>query len=389
MFRIRIYNNIRTQLDQDQFIGGDESQITDPDLILVRSEKLHDKVLLDSLLAIARAGAGVDNIPIEDCTKRGIVVFNTPGANANSVKELVVWAVIESARHLTPAVQWLNTQDKVEFNAFKKNLEAQKKHFAGVEIKGKNVFVLGLGYIGSLVAQTLASLEMNVWGYDPFLTAKQAISLPKNMKIVDKIEDGIKKADFVTLHVNLTPETRNLLNKELLQWVKSGVSVINFARSELVDQKILVEMLSSKQISAYISDFISPEFLNQVVPNAIFLPHLGAQTKESEENCSVMAVNQSCDFLENGNVINSVNFPNCQMDKLTVNRLVIINENVTGMLARITGLLSQKKINIAGMINASKNDYAYNIFDLDQEITSDLLETIKSNIGIVRVRKIG
>lgn len=388
-YRIRVYNKVRGSFDSTFYEVGDDSAISEPDAILVRSEKLKDKPLPGNLLAIARAGAGTDNIPIDACSQRGIVVFNTPGANANAVKELVIWAILSASRNVIPALNWLKQvlATEIDFEVAKKRVEEQKKQFQGNEIAGKTVFIIGLGAIGTLVADALDKLDMLVLGYDPYLKASQALKLPKSMRLVENISEGVIKADFITIHTELTPETTNLLTYDHLRQAKSTCKIINFARAEIIEQTDLLIHLKAKKIACYISDFIYPNDLLRI-ENAFFLPHLGASTIESEENCASMAINQLRDFLENGNILNSKNFPAVSKDWESGNRLLIANENIPGQIAAISQTISQASLNILGMANSSKEQIAYSIIDLGSAVPKDLLKQLATLPHILKVRTI-
>lgn len=388
-FQIRVYNKVKGNWDNSIYRVGSDLEISEPDAILVRSEKLKDMPLSDKLLAIARAGAGTDNIPIGACSNKGIAVFNTPGANANAVKELVIWAIISASRTAIPALNWIKKilDSDLEFDSKKKLIEAEKKQFQGNEIAGKTVLVIGLGAIGTLVAEALAKLGMNVWGYDPYLKDSQKEHLTKSMCLIDNLEKGIVHADFITIHTELTKETTGLLTYELLQRAKKTCIIINFARAEIIDQTALMSLLEEKSIACYISDFIHSNDDFSLL-NAFYLPHLGASTVESEENCASMAIAQLRDFLENGNITNSKNFPNLSKDWDSRNRLLITNKNIPGQIAAISELITQAGLNIIGMANASKETIAYNIIDLDLALPESLLQQISALPEILKVRSI-
>ncbi|MCX6739756.1 MAG: 3-phosphoglycerate dehydrogenase family protein [Candidatus Parcubacteria bacterium] len=388
-FQIRVYNKVQGNWDNSIYRVGSDLEISEPDAILVRSEKLKDMPLSDKLLAIARAGAGTDNIPIGACSNKGIAVFNTPGANANAVKELVIWAIISASRNAIPALNWMKKilDSTLEFDSKKKLIEAEKKQFQGNEIAGKTVLVIGLGAIGTLVAESLAKLGMNVWGYDPYLKDSQKEHLTKSMCLIEDLEKGIVHADFITIHTELTKETTGLLTYELLQRAKRTCIIINFARAEIIDQTALMYRFEEKSIACYISDFIHPNN-NFSLLNAFYLPHLGASTVESEENCASMAIAQLRDFLENGNITNSKNFPNFSKDWDSRNRLLITNKNIPGQIAAISELITQAGLNIIGMANSSKETIAYNIIDLDLALPESLLQQISTLPEILKVRSI-
>ena len=334
-----------------------------PDAILVRSASMHDMEFPSSLLAVARAGAGVNNIPVASLTEKGIVVFNTPGANANGVKELTLASLFLAARDIYGGIKW--TETLAENVA--KTVEKGKKQFAGIELKGKTLGVMGLGAIGGAVAASAASeaIGMNVLGYDPYLSPESASSLPCSVKLVENYEEVFDQADFITLHLPLADNTRGLLNREAFSRMKDGVRVINLSRAELVDTDALLDALNSGKLARYVTDFPTDETVK--VPNLITVPHLGASTEESEDNCAILAVTELIDFLENGNIKNSVNFPNVNLPRASAVRLCVAHRNIPGMLSKISLAISDYGINIAHMASASKGDIAYTLVDLDKE----------------------
>ena len=363
------------------------SEILNPDAILLRSYNMHDMDIPASVKAIARAGAGVNNIPVDVCKEQGIVVFNTPGANANAVKELVIAGLIISSRRIFRSMVW--TRDLVgkgtEVPAL---IEKGKKQFAGPEIKGKRLGVIGLGAIGVMVANDALGLGMEVSGYDPFISIEAAWGLSRSVKREVSLEKLVSSSDYLTIHVPYNEKTNGMLNREIFAVMKKGTRLLNFARGELVNQEDLIEALENDTISFYITDFPNEELLK--TDKVMAFPHLGASTYESEENCAVMAVSQLRDFLENGNIKNSVNFPNAAMERSPgTKRLVIANKNIPNMVGQITSVLAEREINIAGMINKHKDDYAFNIIDTDSEVTDDLLDKIRSIDGVVMVRDLG
>ncbi|MCE1200202.1 MAG: phosphoglycerate dehydrogenase [Marinilabiliales bacterium] len=340
-------------------IGND---FQDPDAILLRSFSMHDMELPDSLKAVARAGAGVNNIPIDRCTDKGIVVFNTPGANANAVKELVIAGMLLSSRDIAGGIAWAQTL-KPEGDKVPALVEKGKAAFGGIELKGKTLAIIGLGDIGVLVANVAQSLGMKVIGFDPFITVDHAWKLDQSIVRSETIEGSLAQADFITLHVPLMDATRNLINADKISMMKDGVRILNFARGELVSNPDLIAGIERKKVACYVTDFPDAGLLG--VPGVIPIPHLGASTNESEVNCAIMAANQLMDFLENGNIRNSVNFPKAVMDRSNSVRLIIANRNIPNMVSQITTILAQDHINISNMLNRNKNEVAYNIIDTD------------------------
>lgn len=351
-------------------------------VILVRSTKIEH---LDvGLLAIGRAGIGVNNIPVDRCSQEGIIVFNTPGANANAVKELVLAGLFLSSRNIIASIEFLRNlaiQDKTEFN---KIVEKSKSSFVGNEVLGKKLGVIGLGSIGMNLANDALNLGMEVSGYDPFITVSRAWQLSSKVKETKSIDTLLSNSDFVSLHIPFTNENSKLFNREKIGKMKKGATLLNFARSEIVDDEAILDALESGHLNKYVTDFPSPLLLKHA--NVIALPHLGASTFEAEENCAIMIVDQIKDFLENGNIKNSVNFPDCALERSTKVRLTVANENIPNMVGQITTMLAQKNINIVNMVNKSKNNLAYNILDLEGEIDSSLLDSINKITGVLRVR---
>lgn len=387
MFKVQVLNNISEKglelLDASNYeIAEKQDQ---PDAILVRSFKMNDMELPASLKAIARAGAGVNNIPVSRCTEKGIVVFNTPGANANSVKELVISALFLSSRKLYDAISWAKSlAGKGEEVA--KLIEKGKAQFVGPEIKGKKLGVIGLGAIGSMVANDALALGMEVSGFDPYISIEAAWGLSREVKRAKSLESLLGEVDYLTLHTPLTDETKGLLDEKRFAQMKKGLVLLNFARGELVNSKALIQALQEGTVSCYVTDF--PEDALLSLPQVIPIPHLGASTPEAEENCAVMACRQLKDFLENGNISNSVNFPNCEMPRTGDSRLLIANKNIPKMINLITNVLAEEKLNISDMINRHKNEIAYNIIDIDGKIDEKIVENIKKIDGVLMVRVI-
>ncbi|HON58013.1 MAG TPA: phosphoglycerate dehydrogenase [Smithella sp.] len=360
-----------------------KTDLPDPDGILVRSKEMKDMTLPPSLKAIARAGAGVNNIPIDQCSEKGIVVFNTPGANANGVKELVILGMLLACRNVVEGIAWAKSLvgegDKVP-----DLIEKGKSKFAGTEIMGKKLGVVGLGAIGTLVANAAEGLGMEVWGYDPYLSIEAAWKLSRTIKKAPNLDKLLSECDFITLHVPQNKDTKGFINAEKFALMKKGVVLLNFARGGLVDTASLKKAVADGIVGCYVTDFPDEEVIktDRVIP----IPHLGASTEESEENCAVMAAIQLMDFLENGNIKNSVNFPECIMDRSSNTRITIANKNEPGMIEKITHLLAESKINITDMINKSKGNVAYNIIDVEGKISDDLAKKIQSLEGIIAVR---
>ncbi len=386
MFKIQTLNKIdpiglkNFPLDQYEIA----SEFQNPDAIVVRSQSMLEMDFPSSLKAIARAGAGVNNIPIEKCTTGGIVVFNTPGANAHAVKELVIGSMILSARHLADSIEWAKTL-KGKGEEVPALVESGKKNFGGNEIRGKTLAVIGLGAIGVLIANAAQALGMEVLGYDPYISVKQAWRLSRNVKQAEGIEVLLSNADYVTIHIPQTPETKGYINKDKLRMMKNGVRIMNFARGGLVKKADLAEALESGKVKCYVTDFPEDDVLQ--MKNVIAIPHLGASTEESEQNCAVMAVDQVRDYLENGNIINSVNFPEAEMERHGGPRLIIANKNIPNMVSQISSLLASQGLNIANMLNKNKADIAYNIIDLDGALPlNGLVDKLKSIEGIIMVR---
>lgn len=386
MYNILVKNNIsRKGLDRFSEEYSFSDNINSPDAILVRSDSLHDRNLNAELLAIARAGSGVNNVPVTRCTEKGIVVFNTPGANANSVKELVIASIILTSRKIDKALDWLKTVNVSE-NEFKKVVEKGKSQFSGNEIKNKKLGVIGLGSIGKLVANNLVDLGMEVYGYDPYISVNSSLSLSGEVKLVKKMEDIYTSCDYITLHVPLNSETEKMINEEAIKIMKDEVYLLNFSRAELVDEDALRNFLKSKKIYSYITDFPTANIVN--ISGVISLPHIGASTKESEDNCAIMAVNQIMAYLENGNIKNSVNFNDVYMETSGKVRLCIIHENRPGMIKNITKLLSDHFINIENMQSRPKDSVVYTIMDLDSYLSNEILSLLQAIDGVIRLRTI-
>ena len=357
--------------------------VENPDAIMVRSAAMHDMQFGNKLLAIARAGAGVNNIPVDRCAEEGIVVFNTPGANANAVKELVIAGLLLSSRKVTDAIDWVSTLKGQE--DIGKKVEKGKSNFAGPEISGKTLGVIGLGAIGVLVANAAMSLGMKVIGYDPFLSVKAALSLKPGVKTVTDVNDLYAASDYITIHVPYNADTKGTIGEKSIAVMKDGVRILNFARGELADTAAVLAAVESGKIACYITDFPSDELIG--VKNVICVPHLGASTPESEDNCAVMAASELIDYIENGNIRNSVNFPNAEMNAAGT-KICVLHKNVPAVISEITTILGKASINIDNMINASKKDYAYTLIDAAGDISEDIAAKLSAAENVIKVRVI-
>lgn len=345
--------------NKSAYAFGDE--MANPDAILVRSASMHEMELGDNLLAIARAGAGVNNIPIDKCSEKGVVVFNTPGANANAVKELVLAGLFLSSRKIVPATEWIKTL-KGKGDEVGKLVEKGKSQFAGPEIKGKKLGVIGLGAIGALVANAAAALGMEVYGADPFLSVDGALRLSASVHYVKTNKEIFENCDYITLHAPATPETKGMINAETIAMMKKSVRILNFARADLVDSKAIIDALANGGMAAYVTDFATDDIID--VDGVVAIPHLGASTPESEDNCAIMAVNEIKAYLENGDIINSVNLPNVQVAKTGDAKICIIHKNVEGLISKVTAVAAEAGANIENMVSKSKKDMAYTVLDI-------------------------
>jgi D-3-phosphoglycerate dehydrogenase len=383
MYNILTLNKIAqcglSKLGADYNITDDIN--ADADGIILRSYKMHDMTLPSSLKAVARAGAGTNNIPTDKCTEKGIVVFNTPGANANAVKELVIAGMLLASRDVIGGVEWANTLTGDDVD---KQVEKGKSNFAGCEIKGKTLGIIGLGAIGILVANAAYALGMEVIGYDPYLSVDSALKLSRHVKKANKPEEVYAAADYITIHVPLMDSTRNTINAETIAQMKDGVVILNFARGGLVNNDDIKKALSDGKVKKYVVDFADSETVNQ--NGIINIPHLGASTEESEDNCAVMAAEEIADFLENGNILNSVNFPNCSLPDGNVGRITIAHKNMPNVIAKFTDALSS--VNISDMINKSRGEIAYTIINTDHEIPAEAVEKLNSMDAVIKVRVI-
>lgn len=387
MYHIKTFNKISpvglTRFDPEFYTVGDGE--TCEDGILVRSAKLLDYEFSPSLLAIARAGVGVNNIPLDRCSRAGIAVFNTPGANANAVKELVLCAMLMGSRDVDGSIRWVRQQVESGVDVTTV-VEKGKSAFIGPEIYKKTLGVIGLGAIGSLVANLALSLGMDVYGYDPFLSVDSALRLDRHIHVVKDLGELYKRADYITIHIHFTPKTEKMIDAKAIGMMKRGVRFINLARGEIVDDDAMLAALDTGKVAAYITDFPN----NRIVqaPHVIAMPHLGASTPESEQNCAVMAVDQLRDYLENGNIRNSVNLPNVTLERSGVMRMCIIHKNIPAMLASITTLLAADGANVENLSNKSKGDYAYTLVDLNTQVEPSVIEDVKKLPSVIRVRVI-
>ncbi|MCQ2405970.1 MAG: phosphoglycerate dehydrogenase [Oscillospiraceae bacterium] len=388
MFRIKTMNKI-SPLGLERFsdeVYDVSDKIEDEDAIVLRSAKLHDYDFPASLLCISRAGSGVNNIPIDRCSEKGICVFNTPGANANAVKELVICSLLLASRRIPASINWVK-EVVASGTDVTTVVEKGKSEFVGPEIYKKTLGIIGLGAIGTYVANSAVSLGMDVVGYDPYLSVDSALRLDRHVKIVKNLSDLYRKADYITAHIHVTPETTKLIDEKAIAQMKRGVRVINLARGEIVDDEAMIKALDTGRVACYVTDFPNNRLMTEG-RNVIAMPHLGASTPESEDNCAVMAVDEVIDYLENGNIKNSVNLPNCALDRSGVMRICIIHKNIPAMLANITGLLSKDGVNVENLTNKSRGDYAYTIVDVNVAVEQNVIDDLEALENVVRVRTI-
>ena len=388
MYRIKTLNKISAvglnHMDKNRFMIGDE--VENEDGILVRSAKMHDYEFPSTLRAIARAGAGTNNIPIDRCSENGIVVFNTPGANANAVKELAIAAMLVASRDVLGGADWVQEQAYTPGVDVAAAVEKGKSAFAGPELYHKTLGVIGLGAIGALVANVALDLGMDVYGYDPFLSVDAALRLDRHVHVVKNVDELYKHADYISLHIPFTPETKGFINEEAINKMKGQVRVLNLARGELVNDDDMIAALEAGRVAKYVTDF--PNAKITTVRNVVALPHLGASTPESEENCAVMAVRQLEDYLVNGNIVNSVNMPNLSQEWSGIARICLLHKNIPAMLTKITTVLSEDHINVENLTNKSRKEYAYTIVDVDTRINDAVADELRAIEGMVRVRVI-
>ena len=384
MFKYHCLNPI-AQVGLEKFSEQYEmtEKIEEADGILVRSAAMHDMELPENLLAIARAGAGVNNIPLDKCAEKGIVVFNTPGANANGVKELVIAGMLLASRDVAGGIEWVKANAADENIA--KDAEKAKKNFAGTEIQGKKLGIIGLGAIGVKVANVAKHLGMEVYGYDPYVSVDAAWNLSRDVKHVLHVEEIYAECDIITIHVPLMDATKGMINQDALGQMKDGVILLNFARDLLVDEKAVLESIQAGKVRKYVSDFPNPTTAGQ--EGCIVIPHLGASTEESEDNCAVMAVKQLKDYLENGNIANSVNYPKCDMGICEqAGRVAIFHKNIANMITKFTACFGDNNINISDMMNKSRGEVAYTMLDIEQPASREIIEKLQSIDGVFRVR---
>lgn len=385
MYNIKLLNKISNvglkKYDTSKYVYGDDIQ--NPDAVMVRSASMHDMQMPESLLAIARAGAGTNNIPVSDCADNGIVVFNTPGANANAVKELVILGLLLSSRKVTKAVDWCKTI-KGEGDNVGKTVEKGKSAFAGPEIKGKTLGVIGLGAIGRLVAEAAVDLGMSVIGYDPYLP--ENAQLKPGITVNNNLDEIFPVADYITVHVPLTPDTKHMINAESIAKMKNTVRIMNFARGDLADSDAVINALDEGEMACYVTDFPDAKLIG--VDGVIAIPHLGASTPESEENCAEMAAQELIDYLEDGNIKNSVNMPNVFMQRTGKVRVTVIHKNQPNMIATITDTISKDGVNIASFEDKNRGEIAYSIIDCDNDVSDRIANDINSIEGVIRVRVI-
>ncbi len=387
MFNIKTLNKISPlgmeKFDRNTYAWGDD--IENPDAILVRSASMHEMEMPESLLAIARAGAGVNNIPLDACAEKGIVVFNTPGANANAVKELVILGLLLSSRKVAPAMDWVKTL-KGQGAEVGKLVEKGKGNFVGPEIKGKKLGVVGLGAIGILVANAAADLGMTVYGYDPYLSVDAAWGMHDSVIHATSLRDIYENCDYISLHVPCNTETKGMINASSISMMKNGVRILNFARGELVAEEDILTALDEKKVTVYVTDFPTDAQIDHA--GVVALPHLGASTPESEDNCAEMAANEVINYLENGNIVNSVNYPNVTLPKSGAMRFCILHKNVSGAISKISTAFSDAGLNIENMVNGSRKDYAYTILDLSAKADASFIAKLEADADIIKVRVI-
>jgi len=383
MYKVQTLNKIAKiglNVFDDKYTFGDE--VENPDGIILRSFNMHEMELPQSLAAIARAGAGTNNIPIDKCSERGIVVFNTPGANANAVKELAIAGLLLASRKVVQGINWAKTLVG-EGDQVGKLVEKGKSNFVGPEIMGKTLGIIGLGAIGVRVANAAHALGMNVIGYDPYLSVDAAWSMTRAAKKANDLDTVLAESDYISIHVPATKDTKGMFNADLFKKVKKGVRLLNLSRGELVDDAAVIAALQDGTVAAYVTDFATEELLK--CENVIVMPHLGASTPESEDNCAVMAAQELKDFLENGNIRNSVNFPNCDMGKVCGSRVTIAHKNIPSMITKLTDVFSKDGINIENMTNKSKVDFAYTMIDTHSSVDDKIINDLKAIDGVIKV----
>lgn len=391
MFKIKTYNAISVKglnrFPREKYEVA--SDIGQPDAYILRSHKLHGEALPESVKAVARAGAGTNNVPVEEYTKKGVVVFNSPGANANAVKELVLTGMLLGSRGILSGMAYVNgLTHMTDADEMSKLLEKEKSNFAGFELQGKTLGIVGLGAIGSLIADAALALGMNVVGFDPALSVEAAWRLPSQVGRMENLQSLLARSDYITLHVPAIPATRHLINADTLKVTKKGATLLNFAREAIVDALAVVESLDAGHLGRYICDFPEPILLNR--KDVYAMPHIGASTEEAEENCAIMAADQLVDYLENGNIKNSVNFPTVSMDRTPAigSRITFSNENVSGVLGHVLSVLADHKVNVVDMVNKSRGDVAYNIIDVEQAPSAAVVDALTKVEHVIAVRVI-
>lgn len=385
MYNIQTLNKISAVgtdiFDKTKYAISDAPE--NPDAIMVRSAKMHDMTFGSNLLAIARAGAGVNNIPVERCAEEGICVFNTPGANSNAVKELAICALLLASRKITEAAAWAASLKGTEDAP--KTVEGGKSKFAGPEIMGKTLGIIGLGAIGGKIANAAVALGMNVIGFDPYLSVNAALHLDPSVKVVTEINDIYKNSDYISIHVPYTPDTKNTIDSEQIAMMKDGVRLINLARGELINSEAVIKAIADGKVAKYVTDFADDIVLGE--KNVIVLPHLGASTPESEDNCAIMAANELIDYIENGNIKNSVNLPNASMNAVGT-KVCVIHKNVPALIAAMTSEVGNAGLNIENMVNSSKKDFAYTMMDVIGDVNDSIVNAITAIDGVIKVRVI-
>ena len=388
MYTYKIFNNISAEGIDCLEVNGFTKEEKNPDALLIRSKLVNEGDFNKSLKCICRAGAGVNHIPIDMATERGVVVFNTPGGNANAVKELVICGLLLSSRGIIQGHQFAQTLSKQDADELTHLVETNKKNFKGNELKGKTIGIIGLGAIGSLLAQSVVSMDMKVIGYDPNISIDAAWQLPKEVVKADNLKDLLSNSDYISIHVPLVEETKNLISNDVIKFIKPGAKLINLSRGSIVNNKDVLNALENKKISTFVTDFPSPEMVKRSIKfsDVILLPHLGASTKEAEINCAVMAAEQAIRFLKDGEIINSVNFPKVKLGRTTKYRLVVIHKDEPGVIGNITGEIASHNLNIPDMINKSRNEIAITVIDLDDDPSQEIIDNLKKIVNVLSVR---
>ena len=388
MYTYKIFNNISAEGIDCLEVNGFTKEEKNPDALLIRSQLINEGDFNKSLKCICRAGAGVNHIPIDMATERGVVVFNTPGGNANAVKELVICGLLLSSRGIIQGHQFAQTLSKQDADELTHLVETNKKNFKGNELKGKTIGIIGLGAIGSLLAQSVVSMDMKVIGYDPNISIDAAWQLPKEVVKADNLKDLLSNSDYISIHVPLVEETKNLISNDVIKFIKPGAKLINLSRGSIVNNKDVLNALENKKISTFVTDFPSPEMVKRSIKfsDVILLPHLGASTKEAEINCAVMAAEQAIRFLKDGEIINSVNFPKVKLGRTTKYRLVVVHKDEPGVIGNITGEIASHNLNIPDMINKSRNEIAITVIDLDDDPSQEIIDNLKKIVNVLSVR---